>query len=73
MNFPIDDVITDAIAMANPADWKDFFDAMRMERYEMLRTCETPESLTQLRAHVTLIDELEQFVVSARQNPKSTK
>lgn len=73
MNIHIDDPITDAIAMASPDDWIDFFEAMRQQEFQKLRAVTGSEELTRLQARVTLIDELEQFVVSARQNPKPTK
>lgn len=58
-------VIREALSLVNTKEWKEFFDNLRQEQYNLLTS--TPnEDLTSIKHKVMIIDELEQLFQSTK-------
>lgn len=68
------DIIFDAIGVADPDHWKQWFETMRQAEYERIRVMADPsqpasEPLTSIPVRVRLLDELEHFFLDLRKTP----
>lgn len=58
-------VIREALSLVHIKEWKEFFDNLRMEQYQLITEIED-EHLTYIKQRVKIIDELEQLFQSTK-------
>lgn len=68
MNVPISDAIHEALTMVSKKEWQQFFDSLATQELNKIATSPS-DQLTTIQTRVILIQELDHFFSTARNQP----